>query len=281
MDVEKDYYAVLGVLPTAEVVVIRAAYKALAQRYHPDRNIGTADEAHRKMAEINEAFQVLSSPEIRQKYDEIRGAKAHDASSFFDDSSVSNNSINDPLAKNWETAIEFYPDLIQLEKNLLKVSAKLAFSYKAFLLESKQFDDRKNLASTLEQNFLELFFGNNPSIVQFAKVIIERGEKVAAKALNEAISVLGTPADPTNIINRISRKYNLNFSDKQELIKDEQELIKSFKEGSWATASTLLRKGVNPVGLRDEIGKSLADLAKERGDNPMLGLLKGYGDIRG
>jgi curved DNA-binding protein CbpA len=40
MDASKDYYAILGLTPSAEEVVIRAAYKALAQRYHPDRTKG-------------------------------------------------------------------------------------------------------------------------------------------------------------------------------------------------------------------------------------------------
>ncbi|WP_103965400.1 J domain-containing protein [Nitrosomonas ureae] len=37
MNENKDYYAILGVTPLADNVVIRAAYKALAQRYHPDK----------------------------------------------------------------------------------------------------------------------------------------------------------------------------------------------------------------------------------------------------
>lgn len=59
MDSTKDYYAVLGVLPNAEDVVVRAAYRALAQRYHPDRFTGSENEANRRMSEINEAYQVL------------------------------------------------------------------------------------------------------------------------------------------------------------------------------------------------------------------------------
>ena len=41
----KDYYAILGVTPQAEDVVIKAAYRALAQRYHPDRFVGSPEEA--------------------------------------------------------------------------------------------------------------------------------------------------------------------------------------------------------------------------------------------
>lgn len=67
-----DYYAVLGVHTSAEDVVIRAAYKALAQRYHPDRFTGSKDEAHRKMSELSKAYEVLADPMRRPKYDRRR-----------------------------------------------------------------------------------------------------------------------------------------------------------------------------------------------------------------
>ena len=67
-----DYYAVLGVHPSAEDVVIRAAYKALAQRYHPDRFAGSKDEAHRRMSELSKAYEVLADPMRRPKYDRRR-----------------------------------------------------------------------------------------------------------------------------------------------------------------------------------------------------------------
>lgn len=66
----KDYYAVLGLLPTAELVVIKAAYKALAQRYHPDKFAGDPEVARAKMAELNEAYRVLSNSQRRQALDQ-------------------------------------------------------------------------------------------------------------------------------------------------------------------------------------------------------------------
>lgn len=65
----KDYYAALGLLPTAELVVIKAAYKALAQRYHPDKFAGDPDVARSKMAELNEAYHILSHTQRRQALD--------------------------------------------------------------------------------------------------------------------------------------------------------------------------------------------------------------------
>src|SRR6185436_10024465 len=67
-----DYYAILGVNPTAEDIVIRAAYKALAQRYHPDRYAGSPEEAHRRMSELTQAYEVLADPLRRPKYDRRR-----------------------------------------------------------------------------------------------------------------------------------------------------------------------------------------------------------------
>ena len=71
MEASKNYYATLGVARDAEAVVIRAAYKALSQRYHPDKYPPPERAAaHQRMSEINEAFDVLSDPVRRVAYDE-------------------------------------------------------------------------------------------------------------------------------------------------------------------------------------------------------------------
>jgi len=81
MNFKKDYYAILGVSPSAEDIVIRAAYKALAQRYHPDRAGGPQENMTLRMAEINEAYAVLSDPEKRREYAGLRahGTQSDDA----------------------------------------------------------------------------------------------------------------------------------------------------------------------------------------------------------
>ena len=78
----KDYYAVLGVLPSAEDIVIKAAYRALAQRYHPDKWSGSPSEAQERMQAINGAYAVLSDNLKRSKYDKDReGQKSEYADS--------------------------------------------------------------------------------------------------------------------------------------------------------------------------------------------------------
>lgn len=75
MNIEKDYYGILGVSPAAEDIVIRAAYKALIQRYHPDKYDGQKADANRLTIELNEAYSVLSDKVQRKKYDETRGGR--------------------------------------------------------------------------------------------------------------------------------------------------------------------------------------------------------------
>ncbi|MEH2189063.1 MAG: DnaJ C-terminal domain-containing protein [Nostoc sp.] len=64
----KDYYAILGVSKTATPEEIKRVYRKLARKYHPDLNPGDND-AETKFKELNEANEVLSDPEKRQKYD--------------------------------------------------------------------------------------------------------------------------------------------------------------------------------------------------------------------
>ncbi len=75
-----DLYATLGVHPGAEDIVIRAAFKALAQRYHPDRFSGSKDEAHRRMSDLTAAYEVLADPVRRRKHDRHRYIYARIAS---------------------------------------------------------------------------------------------------------------------------------------------------------------------------------------------------------
>jgi curved DNA-binding protein CbpA len=65
-----DPYAVLQVVPTAEQEVIQAAYKALAFKYHPDRD--ATHRAAEKMAELNRAYALLRTAVYRAAHDRSR-----------------------------------------------------------------------------------------------------------------------------------------------------------------------------------------------------------------
>lgn len=67
---DKDYYELLGVARTADADAIKKAYRALAMKYHPDRNPGDK-KAEETFKAINSAYDVLSDPKKRALYDEF------------------------------------------------------------------------------------------------------------------------------------------------------------------------------------------------------------------
>jgi DnaJ-class molecular chaperone len=66
----KDYYSTLGVAKTATAKEIKAAYRKLARKHHPDVNPGDKS-AEGKIKDLNEAYEVLSDADKRKKYDEL------------------------------------------------------------------------------------------------------------------------------------------------------------------------------------------------------------------
>ena len=68
---EKDFYAVLGVSKDVSDADLKKTYRKLARQYHPDSNAGDA-AAEARFKEISEAYSVLSDPELRAEYDQIR-----------------------------------------------------------------------------------------------------------------------------------------------------------------------------------------------------------------
>ncbi|MGC0369232.1 DnaJ C-terminal domain-containing protein [Microbacterium sp. SLBN-111] len=68
---DKDFYKVLGVDKGVSAADLKKTYRKLARQYHPDSNPGDA-KAEAKFKEISEAYAVLSDPEQREEYDQIR-----------------------------------------------------------------------------------------------------------------------------------------------------------------------------------------------------------------
>ena len=87
MSEKRDYYEVLGVAKDASSEDIKRAYRKGALKYHPDNFKGDKSEGETKFKELSEAYEVLSDPMKRQRYDRfghegLRGAGMHDFSTM-------------------------------------------------------------------------------------------------------------------------------------------------------------------------------------------------------
>merc|ERR1719367_981749 len=76
-----DYYTTLGVDRKASEEDVKKAYKALAKKWHPDKNPNNQEVATKKFKEVSEAYQILGDSAKRKEYDRSGGMNSSKQSS--------------------------------------------------------------------------------------------------------------------------------------------------------------------------------------------------------
>jgi curved DNA-binding protein CbpA len=263
MDTSKDYYATLGVLPTAEDFVIQAAYRALSKVYHPDRYKG--DDADQKMAEINEAYEVLGNKSKRAEYDRQREQSKSDDSEFFNDNFNAGSKSYDPFYDDWKVAIEYYPELDNIANELALISSRLSFSFRIYILQEKKYSEAEKVAALMKQNFLTQFFGSNKSVHEYALYLISLKRKDVLLELSRAIKVMGS-GESNKIIERLSKRYNIitPTDDEEELKNKFLKVVRSVIPGV-SDLSSCYRESDFKSWVQGEISdEELIDMIKSR-----------------
>jgi len=203
---ETDYYGILGVLPTADDCVIRAAHGVLTKKYRAGRGQASTAEAEARMARIEEAFGILSDPAARTEYDKQRGQRDPSPRQFGEQELAVDLFEESGWQSDWELAGKFYPELKEIEAQFRAISPQLAFTFSAFLLETKRFPEAAHIAREMELAYLGGYFGEDPEILEFAKHLIVSGNIEAVRMLGNALRVLGSSTPAQVIIETLSQE---------------------------------------------------------------------------
>ena len=197
MDLGKDYYLILGVLPSIDATALTAVYRALIKKYHPDVHAGSKSDAERITKELNEAFGVLSNATTRAEYDRKRNGGQNSSGDFDRESDQAGPNQNGPdsdIKKNWDYIVRYYPNAEQFRVELSELSSALAFAYQATVIETKSAADASKLSTNLKRQFLERYFGTNTAVQAFVLEALKAKRREVAVEVNRAIKVLGSPS---------------------------------------------------------------------------------------
>jgi curved DNA-binding protein CbpA len=202
-----DYYKILGVHPDAEDFVIKAAYKALATKYHPDVN--SSPDAEQHFTIINEAYQVLSDEKLRKDYD-TEQSKNHDQ--YDPQSNDEKSTIEELIKDDWIVASSAFPEADQWAKKLKKINAQLSLTYKFYLLESKEFHLFSEIGIKMKNNFIKVYFGENQSIQKLAEDLIMNNKKEVAAELNRLVKIVGGSLNLDRALSHLTNKFPESFN---------------------------------------------------------------------
>ena len=201
-------------------------------------DIKTADESRGDSA-VEDVDHLLFGMRIGSKnLGEPEFVPVEDGDDTFSGDSTELALLSDSQDADWLTAKQYYPDIGKYEDNLEVITSKLAHSFKSYVLESKKFAQAGEIASEMEREFLEIYFGKCDEIIDLAKQLIFSNQRAAVRELNKAIRVLGPNADPSAVIPKIKERISSsNETDKSDenkrlpLTEDKSLLENRLREG--------------------------------------------------
>ena len=211
MDLNKDYYTILGVVPSADEETIKAVYRLLSKKYHPDTTKEDNEEAAQKIRDINEAYEVLSDETLRKKYDKERKQNGSSHESYYEEETTNEEDYAD-LNSDWEKAVSYYPALNEHKERLGNFSRDLADTFRLYILTEKKYSGFIGIADALENIFLCKFFGSHDKIHDFAKMLLLAGNRKLARQLNKDIKFFGNDINPVDFLISFWSQHSIDFN---------------------------------------------------------------------
>ena len=220
-----NYYDCLHVSQNADTAVISAAFKTLAKKFHPDVAKGDPEDTEKKFKEINEAYQVLSDPELRQKYDDEELATSN--------SKKQEEADDRQVLDGWDIVEEYYPDLEEYRIILSNLNEWLALAFQYLLLDLKEFELGENLYESLYNNYMIDRFGESKLARELGEYLLYNDFFELADELERQIQVLG-PDHSRSIVKKIKvdnffEIYGQSIEELQERLDYFEGYIASFR----------------------------------------------------
>jgi curved DNA-binding protein CbpA len=207
---DTDYYGVLGVVPEADQEAIKAVYRALSKKFHPDGGYYPKKDAEARFHLLTEAYSTIGDPQRRNEYDRLRSNRAKQRLRLQAES-VSNASDGFSPEENraWKIVGDYYPEIVKEFEAIVNLSPALGIVFRVMLQETRGYADYDKLSAMLVESYLRAYFGENPEIQQFGKWCLSNGHSNAAIELNRTIAALGSYPPTTSVIHNITKKYSL------------------------------------------------------------------------
>jgi len=153
-----DHYRTLNIKPTADKQEIKAAYRRLVRKYHPD--VSTDENAEDKIKKINEAYEILSNLAKKERYDSQRSAQQSKGNHY-------NTGFNPPPGwKAGNYSANFFEDIINKERSEASEKSKPSdFFDKIFTGRKKQASpNSKDNIATISLRLDDIHMGNSRNI---------------------------------------------------------------------------------------------------------------------
>jgi curved DNA-binding protein CbpA len=180
----RTYYDVLGVAADTPDVVIKAAFRALAKEYHPDRTNADAGDTER-FIEIQAAYAVLSKPDSRSEYDaELRDSAVPHLPAIADGPAT--NGYHSPVP--WPAPSQAMADIERICARLSLYSEALAQSFHEAYLRGECGEEPLRYAEEMEKSFFREYFGEDPDVQALARLLLLGSRTGAALTLNQLVA---------------------------------------------------------------------------------------------
>ncbi|MEE4238222.1 MAG: J domain-containing protein [Anderseniella sp.] len=206
-DLGKDYFAVLGVAPQADPAVVKAAYRALAKKYHPDRQQDGEERATQRFQELQEAYELLGDEERREQYLRYRERLRQQERSSVE--TRYRPPIRLLLDDRWDHLVREHPELGRHHARFCFISHRLAQQFKLIVLGTQKRCSFNKVAARMERQFYRKHFSYHRDLQLLARRLANRRKRHALRELAREINGrrLLLPRSRRAIVERFEARY--------------------------------------------------------------------------